>query len=591
MKEDKMSEQEQWNLKDIFENKEAYDREKENCEKLLQDIKEKEGSLAKGSENLENCYRTYEKALCSYERIYSYAMLYYHIDMAKPETIKLYQEAENLGTKFSEMTAFIEPELLEMEEEKLQAYIQNPRLQKYKRILEKLLEEKRHTLSKKQEEMLASYAEVFAGAENTFDTFTNTELKLGKIQIEGREEELTDANYSNFLKNNNQLVRKQAFEKMYKAYKNVSNTITQLYITRVKEAVATAKIRSYQSSLERAVKEDDSSLLVYENLVKVVRENLSKNHEFMKLKKQLLNLPEIHLYDIYANPLETEKDEITYEEAKKEVLQGLSILGEEYVQLLQKAFENRWLDVYPKQNKRSGAYSMGVYGVHPYVLLNFVNSKRDVSTIAHELGHSMHSYYASHTQGILDANYTIMVAEVASTVNEILLAEYQIQKEQDKQKKQALLYELLEMIRATFFRQTMFAEFEKKVHESIEKGEMLSAQDLNEIYYRLNEDYFGKEVVIDQEIQYEWERIPHFYTPFYVYKYATGISAAITIASNILAQRQGYKEKYIDMLKQGCMKKSIDLLKMVDVDLETEKPYEITLQYFKEKMKQLESLS
>ncbi len=586
-----MSEQEQWNLKDIFENKEAYDREKENCEKLLQDIKEKEGSLAKGSENLENCYRTYEKALCSYERIYSYAMLYYHIDMAKPETIKLYQEAENLGTKFSEMTAFIEPELLEMEEEKLQAYIQNPRLQKYKRILEKLLEEKKHMLSKKQEEMLASYAEVFAGAENTFDTFTNTELKLGKMQIEGREEELTEANYSNFLKNNSQIVRKQAFEKMYDAYKNVSNTITQLYVTRVKEAVTTAKVRSYQSSLERAVKEDDSSLLVYENLVKVVRENLSKNHEFMKLKKQLLNLPEIHLYDIYANPLETEKDEITYEEAKKELLQGLSILGEEYVQLLQKAFENRWLDVYPKQNKRSGAYSMGVYGVHPYVLLNFVNSKRDVSTIAHELGHSMHSYYASHTQGILDANYTIMVAEVASTVNEILLAEYQIQKEQDKQKKQALLYELLEMIRATFFRQTMFAEFEKKVHESIEKGEMLSAQDLNEIYYRLNEDYFGKEVVIDQEIQYEWERIPHFYTPFYVYKYATGISAAITIASNILAQRQGYKEKYIDMLKQGCMKKSIDLLKMVDVDLETEKPYEITLQYFKEKMKQLESLS
>ncbi len=586
-----MREQEQWNLKDIFENKEAYDREKENCEKLLQDIKEKEGSLAKSAENLESCYRTYEKALCSYERIYSYAMLYYHLDMAKPEAIKLYQEAENLGTKFSEMTAFVEPELLEMEEEKLRAYIQNPCLQKYKRILEKLLEEKRHTLSKKQEEMLASYAEVFAGAENTFDTFTNTELKLGKIQIEGREEELTDANYSNFLKNNNQLVRKQAFEKMYDAYKNVSNTITQLYMTRVKEAVTTAKVRNYPSSLERAVKEDDGSLFVYENLVKVARENLSKNHEFMKLKKQLLNLPEIHLYDIYANPLETEKDEITYEEAKKEVLQGLSILGEEYTQLLQQAFENRWIDVYPKQNKRSGAYSMDVYGVHPYVLLNFVNSKRDVSTIAHELGHSMHSYYASHTQGILDANYTIMVAEVASTVNEILLAEYQIQQEQDKQKKQALLYELLEMIRATFFRQTMFAEFEKKVHESIEKGKMLSAQDLNKIYYQLNEDYFGKEVVIDKEIQYEWERIPHFYTPFYVYKYATGISAAITIASNILAQRQGYKEKYIDMLKQGCMKKSIDLLKMVDVDLETEKPYEITLQYFKEKMRQLESLS
>ena len=585
-----MSKQEQWNLKDIFEDKNAYDREKESCEKWLQEIKEKEGTLAKNAENLKACYTAYEKALCCYEKIYAYAMLYYHLDMANSEAIKLYQEAERIGTKFSEITAFIEPELIEMEEEKLQTYIQMPTLKRYKRILEKLLEEKKHTLSKKQEEMLASYAEVLAGAENTFDIFTNTELKCGKIQVEGKEEELTETNYSNFLKSTNLEVRKQAFEKMYQTYKNVSNTITQLYITRVKEAVVTAKIRNYQSSLEKAVKEDDSSLLVYENLVKVVRENLRENHKFMKLKKKLLNLSEMHLYDIYVNPLEIEKEEISYEIAKKEVLQGLSILGEEYVHLLQRAFENCWIEVYPRQNKRNGAYSMGVYGVHPYVLLNFMNSKRDVSTIAHELGHSMHSYYASHTQGILDANYTIMVAEVASTVNEILLAEYQIQKEQNKQKKQALLYELLEMIRATFFRQTMFAEFEKQIHENIEKGEMLSAEDLNKIYYQLNEDYFGRDIIVDEQIQYEWERIPHFYTPFYVYKYATGISAAITIASNILSQIQGYKEKYIDMLKQGCAKKSIDLLKMVEVDLETKKPYETAVKYFEEKMQELENL-
>ncbi len=584
-----MREQEQWNLRDIFENRRAYEKEKQVCEKQLQKIKEKEGTLAQNVENLEKCYVTYENALCSYEKIYSYAMLAYHLDMANPEAIKLYQEAENIGTKFSEMTAFIEPELLEMEEEKLQAYIQNPSLQKYKRILGKLLEEKQHTLSKKQEEMLASYSEVFAGAENTFDTFTNTELKFKKIQVNGKEEEITEASYSTFLKSNQLKVRKKAFDSMYNAYQKVENTITQLYLTRVKEATVTAKIRNYQSSLEKAVKEDDGSLLVYEKLLKVVRENLKENQEFMRWKKQLLSMEEMHLYDIYVNPLE-EKDNISFEEAKKEVLQGLSILGKEYVQLLRMAFDNQWLDVYPKQNKRSGAYSMGVYGVHPYVLLNFMNTKRDVSTIAHELGHSMHSYYASHSQGILDANYTIMVAEVASTVNEILLAEYQIAKEANKNKKQALLYDLLEMIRTTFFRQTMFAEFEKQVHERIEKGEMLSAQDLNNIYYQLNEDYFGKAVVVDKNIQYEWERIPHFYTPFYVYKYATGISAAITIASNILAQKQGYKEKYIDMLKQGCTKKSIELLKMVDVDLETEEPYKITIQYFKEKIQQLEKI-
>ena len=296
------------------------------------------------------------------------------------------------------------------------------------------------------------------------------------------------------------------------------------------------------------------------------------------------------MYDLYVNPFEEEKDEITYEEARKEVENALSVMGKEYTDKLKEAFDNNWVDVYAKANKKSGAYSMGIYNVHPFVLLNFVNSKRDVSTIAHELGHSMHSYYSSSNQTIIDANYTIMVAEVASTVNELLLSNYQIKNEKDKVKKAELLYELLEMIRATLFRQAMFAEFEKTVHEKIENGNTLSSENLNSIYYDLNKKYFGNNMIVDEKIKYEWARIPHFYSDFYVYKYATGISCAINIANNILGQGETFIKKYIEMLKQGCSKKSIELLKMVDIDLEKEDVYKSAIDFYNEKIKELEKL-
>ena len=296
------------------------------------------------------------------------------------------------------------------------------------------------------------------------------------------------------------------------------------------------------------------------------------------------------MYDLYVNPFEQEKDEITYEEAKEEVLRALSIMGDEYINKLKEAFTNNWIDVYAKPHKKGGAYSMGIYGVHPFVLLNFVNSKRDVSTIAHELGHSLHSYYSNSNQNIINADYTIMTAEVASTVNEILLSNYQIEKEKVVEKKKELLYELLEMIRATLFRQSMFAEFEKIIHEEVENGETLSSEDLNKIYYELNKKYFGNDIIVDKKIQYEWARIPHFYSDFYVYKYATGISSAISIASKIIKNGTPYIEKYINMLKQGCSKKSIDLLKMVDVDLETKDVYEDAIDFYNEKIKELEEL-
>lgn len=425
--------------------------------------------------------------------------------------------------------------------------------------------------------------------ENTYNILTNTEFKFGKIKLSDNQEvEMTDATYTKFLKDKDVNVRLQAFDLMYKKYSEFINTIAELYIARARENTITAHVRKYQSSLEMAVKKDDSSMKVYDTLIEAVHKNMNVNYEFMNLKKKLLGSDDMHLYDIYVNPVEKKDEVITFEKAKDEVLNSLSVLGKEYTKMLENAFDNSWIDVYEKENKMSGAYCMGVYGVHPYVLTNFISNNRDISTIAHELGHAMHTYYSNKNQNVFDSNYTIMVAEIASTTNEILLAKYQIEHEQNKEKKAAIIYELLEMIRATLFRQAMFAEFEVKIHRKIEKGEMLSAQDLNEIYYKLNEEYFGKDVIIDENIKYEWSRIPHFYSPFYVYKYATGISAAIVIANNILKGKEGYVQKYIDMLSSGCTKKSIELLKMVDVDLEDIKTYEGAIEFYYDLIKELE---
>ena len=581
-----------WNLKDIFINKAEFNEEKKKLKELLKEINSYKGKLCDSSEKLYNCYKLYEKALEKYEKIYGYGMMYYHLDMSNQEGIKLYKEVESIGTEFSTNTSFMTPEITYTDRKIIEDYLKNDkRLERYKRSILDILEEKDHVLSKEEENLLANYSEIFSGPENTFDILTNAEFKFGNIKDENNKEiELTESNYTLYLKNKNERVRKQAFELMYEQYGRFINTITELYLNNVKETVITSRLRKYKSSLEMATKNDDASINVYNSLIETIRENLNINHKFISLKKKLLNKKDFHIYDLYVNPFETKKDEIVFEDAKTEVKNALKIMGKEYTLKLEEAFNNNWIDVYPKDNKLSGAYSMGIYNVHPFILLNFVNSKRDVSTIAHELGHSMHSYYSNSNQTIIDSNYTLMTAEVASTVNEILLSNYQIKNEKDIEKKKELLYELLEMIRATLFRQAMFAEFEKIIHEKIENNEILSAEDLNKIYYNLNKEYFGNNIVIDEQIKYEWARIPHFYSDFYVYKYATGISAAISIANNILEKEESFVEKYIEMLKQGCAKKSIDLLKMVDVNLEEKNVYKNAVSFYNKKIEELENL-
>ena len=581
-----------WDLTDIFNTKEDLEKEISEEYSYLEKIRNFQGKLKDSSENIYECYNIYEKALECHRKIYAYGMLKFHLDMGDSDNIKLFKRCESLTSEFTEVTSFIDPEITQIPTDLLIKYIdENNNLKRYERELKEIIKNKDHILSEKEESILASFSEVFNSSENTFDILTNTEFHFGKILKEdGSEEEMTDSNYTVFMKDKNENIRKQAFNLMYSKYKEFINTIAELYITKVKEDTIVSRLRKYNSSLEKAVEDDDATIKVFNSLLDAIHQKIDVNHKFIKLKGKLLKKKDLHIYDVYVNPIEVEDDNISFEEAKNEVINVLEVMGDNYLNTIKEGFENRWIDVYPKNNKRGGAYMMSVYGVHPYVLDNFVGNKRDISTIIHELGHAMHTYYSNGAQNVIDCDYTTLVAEIASTTNEILLAKYQIENEKNSIKKAEIIYELLEMIRATLFRQSMFVEFEKQVHDTISSGKILSSEDLSNMYYELNKTYFGKDCYIDNEIRYEWARIPHFYSPFYVYTYATGISAAIIIATNIWKKKEGYVDKYIEMLKQGCTKKAVELLKMVDVDLEDVNTYKGAIDFYNEMIDELEKL-
>ena len=586
-----MEEKYTWNLKEIFEDESKLEWAIGELYSYIEELKKYKGTLANGVDEVYGCYKALEKALEWHEKIYVYAMMKYHQNMANQESIKLYKRVEKLTAEFSEAESFISPEMSKIDDSKLESYLEDPRMKEYEKIIKDIIKSKKHILTEDVEEVLAKYSEVFGAAENIYDIFTNTELEFKDIiDNEGNHHKMNAALFSNYLMSKDEDIRRQAFDSMYEIYKKHINTITEIYLTRVKQSTISSKLRKYESSLDAATDNDDSNVSVYKTLVSQMNKFLYLNHEYMDLKAKLLNKEKLNMYDVYVNTLDIVEKKIEYDEAKQTVLDGLKPLGEAYLDKLRFAFDNRWLDVYEKENKRGGAYSVSIYGVHPFVLLNYINSSRDVSTIAHELGHSMHSYYANQNQNVINANYTIMVAEVASTVNEILLANYLINKELEPKKKAALINEQLDMIRATLVRQTMFAEFEEIVHSKVEEGESLNSESLNTIYYELVKKYFGDRCIIDDNIKYEWARIPHFYSCFYVYKYATGITSAIVIASKILAGEEGYVEKYINMLSQGGSKDSLTLLKMVDVDLEKEETYEKAFKYFEKNLEELKKL-
>ena len=580
-----------WNLEDIFKNEEELEIAINNLKEIFQKVKSTKGKLAESSDQIYKCYKNLEDGLALHEKVYAYAMFKYHQNLGNQEAIKLFKRIEALTAELSKIESFVSPEVSQIPIEILEKYLKEERMKPYEKTIRDIIKEKSHILSKDVEEALASYSEVFSVSDNAFDVFTNSEFDYNDVIDEnGNILKMSEALYGKYMSMKDRTLRKNAYSEICSIYKKYINTLSELYLSRVKYSCITAKLRGYKSSLDSATNKDDSNLKVYETLLNSVNKNMNLVYEHLNLKKKMLNLDEMHLYDIYYNPLQENDENIEYEEAKELVLKALSVMGDEYVKKVSYGFEHNWVDVYEKENKMTGGYNMGVYGVHPFILLNYMNTMRDVSTIAHEFGHAMHSYYANSKQNYLNSNYTIMVAEVASTVNEILFANYLINNEKDINNKKMLINEQLDLIRSTLIVQTQFSEFEKNVHEKIENGEALNSENLSNIYQNLLEKYYGDTTVIDENSKYTWSRIPHFYRCFYVYKYATGITSAIVIANKILSGEKGYVEKYLNMLSLGGSKDSLSLLKMVDVDLEKEETYEQAFKYFEKNLKELKSL-
>ncbi len=582
----------EWNLKDIYESKEKFDSDFKYIQDNMKNIEKYKGTLKDSSNNIYEVYFMLEKFELIILKLSAYSTLNFHKDMANSDNVKLYQEVESLLNKYINAVSFITPEMTNIEEEKLIKFLEeNDKLKRYKRVIEKIIKDKKHVLSEKEELIISKFSPVLNSFNDIFDMLNDVDFKFGSVKnSNGEEVILTHSTYIKLLNDKDQKVRKEAFEKLYEVYKTHINTLSKVYISNVKKAIISASIRGYESSLQSKLDSEDSTVKVYDSLIETVNKNLYLNYRYMNLKKKLLNSDKLHMYDVYVNPLEPIDQNIEYDEACKIVKEALGVYGDEYISTISSAMEDGWIDVYEGENKLSGGYSMGIYGVHPYILLNYANDIESVSTLAHELGHTMHSYYSSKSQDYFNSEYTIMIAEVASTVNEILLSEYLIKNEKDKNKKASLVNSSIDRIRATLIRQTMFAEFEKIVHSKIEQSIPISSDDLSNIYFELNNKYFGDNVLSDEYIKYEWARVPHFYRPFYVYTYATGISSAIYIAKNILKNDKEYIEKYLEMLSLGGSKDSLELLKMVGVDLETNTPVQEAFNYFEEKLNELENL-
>lgn len=514
-----------------------------------------------------------------------YAMMRKDEDSSDGKAVERQYKIESLVNDYSVTVAFSTPEMSSFSVEKLQSLIKNPKFIDYDRLFTTLLKNKPHVLGEEGEKILAHGGQVFSSFRNIFEMADNVDFPFPEIEVDGEKVVVSHGTYSVLLQREDRDVREKDFKAYYDGYRKLLNIISATYISSVNKDVFLARVRNFSSAMERALFNEEVPSTVYKKLLAQVNAALPILHDYVAFRKKELNLEEMHMYDMYVPIVSERRIEKTYEQAFEMVKQGLSVLGEDYAKLLDKAYNEGWIDVMENYGKRSGAYSVGVYGIkHPFVLLNYQSVLHDVFTIAHELGHSMHTYFSNANQPQEKADYTIFVAEVASTVNEVLLLKSLLLKEKDKNTKRYLLNYYLEMIRTTLFRQTMFAEFECEAHERAEKGGALSKEALSDAYLKLNQKYYGKDVVSDEEISFEWARIPHFYSAFYVYKYATGIISAITIADKILSGEKNALENYFKFLSSGSSDTPVNLLKIAGVELESDEPYERAKKSFKDSL-------
>lgn len=581
-----------WRLEDIFATDDDWEKEWQEVKELLPQFDDFQGTLAESAEQLYKLFQFQDEVSDRFSKLYTYAHMRYDQDTTNSFYQAMNGKAENLLTQLSSKMSFITPEIIKIEEEQIQQFLKEHKgLQLYRHTLDEINRMRPHVLSEKEESLLAEASDVTDSASQTFGMLNNADLKFPSIKDEdGNEVDVTHGRYIQFMESRDRRVRKDAFKAMYDTFGQFKNTFASTLQGTVKKDNFYAKVRNYESARQAALNRNNIPEAVYDNLVEAIHEGLPLLHRYVSLRKKLLGLDELHMYDLYT-PLVKDVDmRFTYEEAQETVLEALEPLGEAYLSIMKKAFEDRWIDVEENKGKRSGAYSSGAYSTNPYILMNWQDNLNNLFTLAHELGHSMHSYYTHENQPYRYGSYSIFVAEVASTCNEALLNDYLVKKTKDKKEKLFLINHFLEGFRGTVFRQTMFAEFEHKIHLLAQDGEALTAERLTDIYYELNKKYFGNDIVIDKEIGLEWARIPHFYYNYYVYQYATGYAAAQSLATQILAEKEPAVERYLGFLKAGSSDYPIEVLKKAGVDMTEKTPILNALQVFEDKLTEMEEL-
>ncbi|SHR45756.1 Oligoendopeptidase F, plasmid [Mycobacteroides abscessus subsp. abscessus] len=582
-----------WKLEDIFQTDQQWESEFQEVKQLIPSMSSYQGKLGESADSLFKALQAQDQLLERIDKLYTYAHMRYDQDTTNSFYQGLDDRIKNLYTQAASTLAYIVPEILSIDEEKVKKFLnEKEELKLYEHSLDELNLQRPHVLSAEQEALLAEASEVMNASSNTFGMLNNADIQFPSIKDEnGNEVDVTHGRYIRFLESADQRVRKDAFQAVYDTYGKFKNTFASTLSGQVKKDNFNARVRKYSSARHAALAADNIPESVYENLVNTVNKNLHLLHRYVKLRKKVLKLDKIHIYDLYTPLVKDVKMEIPYEEAKDLILKGLAPLGEDYLNVLKEGFSNRWVDIHENKGKRSGAYSSGAYGTNPYILMNWQDNVNNLFTLAHEFGHSVHSYYTRKEQPYAYGSYSIFVAEVASTCNEALLNDYLLKTIDDEQKRLYLLNHFLEGFRGTVFRQTMFAEYEHLIHKKAQENEALTADLLTKEYYELNKKYFGEEdIEIDEEIGLEWSRIPHFYYNYYVYQYATGYSAATALSKQILTERQPAVDRYLDFLKSGSSDYPIEVLKKAGVDMTSSKPIEEACKVFEEKLNEMEAL-
>lgn len=578
-----------WTIYEMYPNEESIEKDIQKVKELIEEVKKYKGILADSEENLFKALNISEETSRILQNLYVYTHMKSHEDTRINKNQGNATKTDMLSTELSMATSYMVPEIIAMDSEKLENYLKTEKLSHYKKYVDDILRLKPHTLNEREEELLAAVADLSGVPENVYDMLSFADLQFPEIEDEnGEKVRVTHSNFSLFLKSKDARVRKDAFEAMYGIYGQYKNTFASTLYGGIKSEIFYAKTRKYESALQGSLFQDNVSVDVYNNLIDAVHENLDTLNDYIDLKKKFLGLDKINMYDLYVPLTENFDMEISYEKAQKIILEALKPLGEEYLENVKKAFAEGWIDVYGNEGKQGGAYSWGSYDSKSYILMSYKDDLNSLFTLIHEMGHSMHSFYSKNNQPYLYSGYKIFVAEVASTLNELLLINYLLKNAESKEERVYLLNYYLEQFRTTVYRQTMFAEFEKICHGKVEEGEPLTAEDFNNIYYDLNKKYYGESCDVNEEIALEWARIPHFYSNFYVYKYATGFSAASALSKQILEEGESAVSRYKEFLKSGGSEFPLDQLRKAGIDMEKKESVDEALHVFKDLVKQLE---